>query len=56
MVVTVGVGAVCLVVGFACGRIKNAKKLADIKAYAEAAEKNLETDVKKVLTDIKAKL
>jgi hypothetical protein len=56
MIVTVGVGIVCLVVGFACGRIKNAKKLAAIKAYAEQAELNLETDGKKVVAAIKAKL
>jgi hypothetical protein len=56
MVVTVGVGAVCLVVGFACGRIKNAKKLAAVKAYATEAEANFETDGKKIVAAIKAKL
>lgn len=51
-VVIVGAAAA----GFGVGRIKSAKKLAAIQTYLSSAEVIVETDVKKVVAAIKAKL
>jgi len=50
------VGLVLLGVGFALGRIKNPAKLKAIKAELDKIEATAETDVKKVIAAIKAKL
>jgi hypothetical protein len=56
MLVEIIVGVVLFSGGFAIGRIKNTAKLNAIKAEAEKLELAVETDAKKVIAAIKAKL
>ena len=48
--------AVALVLGFGLGRIKNAAKLAAIKAELVKVEGSVSTEVKSLVAKIKAKL
>jgi len=47
---------VVVLIGFALGRIKNASKLAQIKAVLVKAETALNEETKKLAAEIKAKL
>lgn len=54
---TLGVMAVvCLGLGFGAGRVKNAAKLAAVKAELVKLEAAAEADVKKVIAAVRAKL
>jgi hypothetical protein len=48
--------AVSLVVGFIVGKIQGNRVVADIQSVVAAAELRAETDVKKVIAAIRAKL
>lgn len=47
---------VAMLVGFGLGRVKNAAKLAAVKAELVKVEGSVSTEVKKLVADIKAKL
>jgi hypothetical protein len=48
--------AVILAAGFGLGRIKNAGKLAAVKAYLTSAEAKATAEVKTVIADIRSKI
>jgi len=56
MVVEVIALAVAVAAGFGLGRVKNAAKLAAVKAEVAKLEASAEADVKKVYAAIRAKL
>jgi hypothetical protein len=56
MLTTIVVGAVCLLAGFGVGRIKNASKLAAIKAELDSVGQSLSAETYKVIAAIRAKL
>ena len=56
MVLSVGLVVVGLVVGFGAGRVKNASKLAAVKAEVEKVEASVVAEVKSLVAAIKAKL
>jgi hypothetical protein len=56
MIIEAVVLVAAAVAGFGVGRIKNSKKLAAIQTYLSSAEVVVETDVKKVVAAIRAKL
>jgi len=50
------VGALGLGLGFGAGRVKNASKLAAVRAELVKAESSVSAEVKKLVADVKAKL
>ena len=56
MVIRFVIDVAVAVVAFGLGRIKNAGKLAEIKAYVESVKAAASVDVGKIVVDIKAKL
>ena len=56
MLITALTYAAAAAAGFGLGRIKNASKLAAIKASIAKAEADAKADVKTVIADIKSKL
>lgn len=56
MILEAGALFVALAAGFGLGRVKNAAKLAAVKAEIAKAEAAVETDAKKVIAAVKAKL
>ncbi len=56
MVLSVGLVVVGLVAGFGLGRVKNAAKLAAVKAEVEKVEASAVAEVKTLVAAIKAKL
>jgi hypothetical protein len=60
MVINLGheavVAVLSLAAGFGAGRVKNAGKLAAVKAELVKAETSVVAEVKKLVADIKAKL
>lgn len=53
---TLLVGAVCLAAGFGLGRVKDAAKLAAVKAEVLKAESSAVAEVKALVAAVKAKL
>ena len=56
MIVEIVALAVALGLGFGAGRVKNAGKLAAVRAELVKAESSVVAEVKKLVADIKAKL
>jgi hypothetical protein len=56
MLTTIVAGALCLLIGFGVGRIKNASKLAAISADLKTVENDVIVDGKALYSKIKAHL
>ena len=56
MLAYIAVGLVCLGLGFAGGRVKNAAKLAAVKAELVKVEGSVVAEVKALVAAVKAKL